>query len=323
MNDENSNPNYFVRVLIVLLAGFCGYLVFASFKNGEPAYTISAAAFSTLVLMTIIVLSEAFNHLSLGKVLSLSKKITEEKTAKEEVKKENAELRENLLKLSIAIRQTQTNTTINALGPDWLKLPGVTAADKSEEDSDEPETSTEQALPEPQNLAPAQPSWRTLEFPQRFKWRRLIEGDALVKFLKKAGLPDSEIQREVKFTDAFRNIDPIMERNTIFDGYLKVPAKEYFFDVVTNVSPMMLDRLYVMLAKIHFYRQAKQIPADLTLIIAKLPDSEQNRQFQSSYSVDRLLTTFQPAIANNLLRVEVIDFTERGVRAISKNNPAE
>lgn len=307
MNGGNSKPNYFVRSLIVVLALFCGYLVFASFQNGVPPYTISTAAFSTLVLMTIIVLSEAFNHLSLGKILSLSKKAEEEKSAKEEAKKENAELRESLIKLSIAMRQTQTNMTINAsnLSPEVLQYLGVTKADEQDKAQDE------EAAP----ASPQEAQIRTfVEESQttginRVRIRRLMSEEALARCLKKLGVPEADLSREVKFTSAFQNIDPIMERTPVFDAYFKTSNKEQFFEAIPQVSPMVFERVYVMLAKLLFYRQAKQVQAELILVIPKYPESSEIDRLYPRYG-DRFLQAFQPAISNNLLRLEFIEFSE-------------
>ena len=307
MNSENSKPNYFVRALIVILAGFCGYLVFVSFQNGQPAYTISAAAFSTLVLMTIIVLSEVFNHLSLGKILSLSKKAQEEKTAKEEVKKENAELRESLLKLSIAIRQTQTNMTINTntFPPEILQYLGVTKAD--EQDKAQDEDTAQPATQEAQDRTLVEES-QTSGI-NRVRIRRMMAEEALERCLKRLGIPEADLSREVKFTSAFQNIDPIMERTPVFDAYLKTSNKEQFFEALPQLSPIMFEKVYVMLAKILFYRQAKQVQAELILVVPKYPESAEINSFYSRYG-DRFLQSFQPAISNNLLRLEFVEFTE-------------
>jgi len=313
MNEENSKPNYFVRALIVILAGFCGYLVFASFTNGEPAYTISAAAFSTLVLMTIIVLSEVFNHLSLGKILSLSKKVTEEKTAKDEVKKENAELRESLLKLSIAMRQTQTNTTINALPSELLKYLGVTKADEKDKAEDD-----ETVAPTPQEtqVRTFTPE-REVTGLNRSRMRRALADEALERCIKKIGVPEADLNREVTFTSAFQNIDPIMERPIVFDAYLKAANREQFFEALPFISSMSFERVYVMLAKILFYRQAKQVQAELILAVPKLSQSNELQQMYSRYG-ERFFQAFQPAISNNLLRVELVEFSDADFTAIQQ-----
>jgi cell division protein FtsL len=313
MNDEKSKPNYFVRTLIVILAGFCGYLVYVTFTKGEPAYTISAVAFSTLVLMTIIVLSEAFNHLSLGKVLSLSKKVSEEKTAKEEVKKENAELRESVLKLSIAVRQTQTNTTINALPSELLKYLGVTKADEKDKAQDE-ETAT--AAPQETQVRSFAPE-REVTGINRVRIRRALSEEALERCLKKIGVPEADLSREVTFTSTFQNIDPIMERPIVFDAYMRTPSREQFFEALPYIGSATFERAYVMLAKNLFYRQAKQVQAELILVISKLPESNELQQMNSRFG-ERFLQAFQPAISNNLLRVEFVEFSEAEYLAIAQ-----
>jgi hypothetical protein len=200
------------------------------------------------------------------------------------------------------------------LPQDLLKLLGVTKAEKTDEDESIEEMPTQ---PVPAAITPEKPEAKSFvrdaDFRQRRKFRQLIEDDALDKHLKKQEMPIAEVSKEVQFTTAFQNIDPIMERRAVFDAYLKTANKEFFLEVVTSVSPMIFDRLYVMLAKILFYRQAKQVSADLTLIVVKLPDSVSER-FGSADSIERLLQMFQPAISNNLLRVEIVSYSEQEIQ---------
>jgi hypothetical protein len=77
------------------------------------------------------------------------------------------------------------------------------------------------------------------------------------------------------------------------------------------------DRLYVMLNKIHFYREAKGISADLVLIIFDIEevDDENKRPDRS----ERVLDFFQPAIANKLLKVEHFKVSQKEISEFEVN----
>lgn len=83
------------------------------------------------------------------------------------------------------------------------------------------------------------------------------------------------IARATKFSDAFVNIDPIMEQNIIFDGYYRSPLGEQFIEVSTSFRMMSMDmlRLYHMLSKVYYYRNATQQQAKLVLLTVQLPES--------------------------------------------------
>jgi len=69
-----------------------------------------------------------------------------------------------------------------------------------------------------------------------------------------------------------------MDRKIIFDGYYKTHEYENFIEVKrANISSIMFDRIYVLLAKILFYRQAKNTDAFLTLLLFDLPESKLNQ----------------------------------------------
>lgn len=147
---------------------------------------------------------------------------------------------------------------------------------------------------------------------------RRIEYEAMNKYLKKYDIPELEIIRDVEFTPSFVGIDPIMERRIIFDGYIKTPMKEIFIEVTRAIQPMSMvfDRIYVQLAKILFYRQAKNIKVELVLILVDLPAQYLHR-YSSNNALERFIQAFQPAIGNSLLRIETISFSEDEINLFS------
>lgn len=61
-----------------------------------------------------------------------------------------------------------------------------------------------------------------------------------------------------------------------------------------------------MLTKIWLYRQAKKVQAELILLIVDTEGEEADERPRTS---NRLIEYFQPAIANDILRVESIKIT--------------
>jgi hypothetical protein len=121
-------------------------------------------------------------------------------------------------------------------------------------------------------------------------------------------VPQSERLLNAEFSSTFHNIDPVMDRRIVFDAYVKADARERFVEAMRGRSPSMVfaDRLYVMLTKIWLYRQAKKVQAELILLLVDAEDDEADERLRSS---NRLIEYFQPAIANDILRIETMTIT--------------
>ena len=279
-----------------------------SFYNASPAFAISAGILVVLALMTVLVLSEAFNSFSIGKLLTLSKEVSKAGQEKQELKTDNTELRKALVQLAVNVHQSQVNATINASGVDLLTALGVVKAVKPDEDLEQ------EARSSPVGEAPAAVQDRESRM-QSSRIRRLADDLAFEKYIDANALPKIDVERGIQFSSSFENLDPIMERRVIFDGYMRSANKEYFFEVRNErgITLMFLDRLYVMLSKILFYREAKKVPAELILILSKLP--EQEAEYESRY-LERFMQAFQPAIAGGLLRVERIEISPSEFEAL-------
>lgn len=226
------------------------------------------------------------------------------------------------------VTQTQHQSTTNnnmLLTPEALQqMLGVVKADKDAEDElDEINGESEDKEDKKQNesinedkgcLNGNDDKNKILSRPGA--WRHFRK-HAISKYLKKYDISETDVVREVKFTPVFSGLDPIMERMVVFDAYLKNITKEHFIEARPNrfVGSMIYDRLYVLLAKILFYRQAKNIQAELILLLIDLPESDDNSSFKR-HSTERFLQAFQPAIASGLLRIETIFFSEEEVENI-------
>ena len=235
---------------------------------------------------------------------------------------ENRDLRAQVLSITANLNQRQSTTTIQGIPftPEILKSFGVVPVTESEAEEEAEEEVGEPVSAEAASkaAAPADQAGPHTERPTarispiwNLRNRRILESLVLERYFEKAGLPTIDLMQEIRFTKNFSGLDPIMEREIKFDGYLRHNNKEYFFEVRRNAigpSVMLAYRLYVLLAKILAYKNAKDVDAELRLISYSLPDHEENERHQR-YS-ERFFEWFEPAIRNNLFRVEIIELTD-------------
>jgi len=131
---------------------------------------------------------------------------------------------------------------------------------------------------------------------------------AVARFLRLNSLDQFPVLREAKLQAPIAVLDPVSTSSPIFDAYLNTLDSEVFLEVIAGSrNPMLFirDRLYVMLSKLHHYRTVKKANVYLALIVVSLPGD-----VERPGSVLRLLSEFQPAITNGLLRVMQLAMTE-------------
>lgn len=303
-DERPSSTKLFVRILIVALCLGLSALVYMSFAFSSPPYVISTGIVTLVSLIVVLVLSESFNQLSVGALLTLKREVAKEQAEKDAVKSENQELRSELVRVVTTVSQTQTNNTL--LGtPEFLRALGVVPAAETGEDHEPP--AIEPACPEPAAAA---------ERARRERWSKIRAGErvAMRKYLAGLELPGSEVQTEVEFSSGFAGLDPIMDRRIVFRAYARAVGHERFFDFrpSTTISPMFFDQLYVKLSKVHLYGMAKRIRADLVLVFVRLPEELESAK---PYPWERVLEWFEPAMVNRLLKIEHIEVTREEIEA--------
>lgn len=79
MPNDEKKASYFTRLLIVLFVLFLVCLVWISFFKSQPPFLINSGLITVLLLITVLILSESFDNLSLGKILSLSREVETKK----------------------------------------------------------------------------------------------------------------------------------------------------------------------------------------------------------------------------------------------------
>ena len=324
--EEKKATNIYSRVVTLLYVLFLIGLVSYALKGSNPP-SISTGIITILLIVTVLILSESFDNLSIGKILSLSKEVKKKEQEIQLTKHENSQLRSSLLQLTTTVcqHQAQSNTTINGVTPEFLQMLGVV---KAKGPRDEVEIEEEILKKKAKSEDISTPNGKTeTDSNQKevsispYVIREFAEKKAFDKYLSEKQIPELEVLREVEIASALQGIDPIGERKVIFDGYLKTPNKEIFFDVRSDTANMMLiDRIYVQLAKVFFYRQAKKVQAELVLIFVRLPEDESGRLNRPN-NINRFMEIFQPAIANDLLRVETIEFDKNEFESLKMECP--
>lgn len=286
--------NWFVRVLIVLLCFFLAGLIGYRFFVFPPYGDLSPGVLVVLALVVVLVLSESFDSFSIGALLSLSREVEKKKIEVAEVKRENLELRSQIITIATNVSQHQSSTNIVGLPDTLARMFSVSPA---------PEEEVREKQAEDQPSCQEQAAEKTV---RKVDPRRLEE-KAISRFLELHNLQQFPVVREAKLMSQMEAADPISSSGPIFDGYLNTLDAEIFVEVklVGRYGLMMFrERLYLMLSKLYHYRVLKKSNVYLTLILPTIPDVETRPNY-----VNRILEEFQPAITNGLLKVIGINFT--------------
>lgn len=296
MENSNTRSNWFVRLLIIAFCAFLGALVVFRFFYVEPKAEISAGLLVIIAFILVLILSELFDNFSIGKLVTMSRAIKEKEAQTTELKKENHELRGQLISISTSVSQRQTSTNIFGLPENMVdlltvkKAPAEEIADKKKEE--------EVPSPPPENIVIE----RSID-------RAKAEQMAINRFVASHNLQAFNLIRDAKLSTQFSGIDPITDVTPIFDAYINANDAEVFVEARPSqyASMMFRDRLYVMLTKINHYKTIKKVNVYLALLLVNLPESTSSRP--PNFYIERLQREFEPAITSGLLRIQVIDPT--------------
>lgn len=293
MGSPDPKCNWFVRLLIVAFCAFLATLVIIHFFRIRETAEISYGLLVLLAIILVLILSEVFDSFSVGKLVSMSRAMKEKEVQTTELKRENSELRGQLISISTTVSQRQTSTNILGLPADLLtvkKAPAEEIANKKKEEEVSP---------------PLQPK---VVSEREFDNARAAEL-VLSKFVASHNLQAFNLIRDAKLSTRFSGIDPITDVTPVFDAYINAIDSEIFVEIrpVQSASFMFRDRLYVMLTKIHHYKTIKKANVYLALLLLGTP--EQTNLRPSKFYVERLQREFEPAITSGLLRIHTIEPT--------------
>jgi predicted lactoylglutathione lyase len=308
--DSKKGTNWFVRIGLILLVGLIISMIIYKFFYREPIADISSGLIVLLAFAIVLALSESFDSFSVGKILTLSRKIKEKdsvisnkESAIKQVENEKRELLSQIITLSNNFSQRQSNTNIYGATPDTIKQFTVQKAD-------EPEVEIlKQKEQEEENKA-------TTTTRKRIDFRK-VEEIAMQYFIKDNNVDVSKMFKEVKL-QAFEGIDPISDTSPIYDGYINDIDKEVFIEIrpTPMMSSMITDRLYLMLSKIHHYRQFRKSNCYLNLILVEIPYEDRD----DTRFLNRILELFRPALSSGLLKITTLKFNERDLTKIYRED---
>ena len=293
MENSNARGNWFVRLLIVAFCAFLATLVVYRYFYIDPKAEISAGLLVLLAFILVLVLSELFDNFSVGKLVTMSRAIRDKEAQTTELKKENSELRSQLISISTTVSQRQTSTNIFGLPESMVDLLTVKKAPAEEVESKKIEEESP-SLPQPEAIVE-----REFDRAKSEEW-------AISKFVLSQNLQAFNLIRDAKLSTQFSGIDPITNVTPIFDAYINTTDSEIFVETrrAQYASLMFRDRLYVMLTKIHHYKTIKKANVYLALLLVDVPELSTNR-LVNNYA-DRLMREFEPAITSGLLRVHTL-----------------
>jgi hypothetical protein len=293
MDSTGVRGNWFVRLLIVVFCAFLATLVVYRFFYIDPKAEISAGILVILAFILVLVLSELFDNFSVGKLVTMSRAMKEKEVQSTELKKENTELRGQLISISATVTQRQTSNNIFGLPESMVDLLTVKKA-PAEEIADKKKEEDAPSVAQPQVVV------------ERHIDRVKAEEFAINKFVANNNLQSFNLIRDAKLSTQFSGIDPITDVTPIFDAYINTTDSEIFVETrpAQYASMMFRDRLYVMLTKIHHYKTIKKANVYLALLLVSASDQATSRP--PNFYLDRLQREFEPAITSGLLRIQVI-----------------
>lgn len=303
MENSNAKGNWFVRLLIVAFCVFLSTLVVYRFFYIDPKAEISGGLLVLLAFILVLVLSELFDNFSVGKLVTMSRVIKDKEFQTTELKKENTELRGQLISISTSISQRQTSTNIFGLPENMIDLLTVKKAPAEEIENKKIEEEAP-LIPEPQNVV------------ERKFDRVMSEEFAISKFVLSQNLQAFNLIRDAKLSTQFSGIDPISNATPIFDAYINTTDSEIFVETrpMHSASFFLRDRLYMMLTKIHHYKTIKKTNVYLALLLVDVPELTSSRM--AGISFERLKLEFEPAITAGLLRIHKIEPTPSEIQGL-------
>ncbi len=223
--EEESKPNYYIRILIGVLAAFIVWLISYSFLTLKGLEgQISVGIITLVFVLVVLVLSESFDNFSIWKLLSLSRDNKKKELSISKLNFENIELRKELVNVVTSMSQNQTSLNINGVPDVLLKKMFVERASGDEITEKRSEETEENDV--------------NLDMP-KFTRRRVshkdVEDIVFPKFLLKFELSDNNLIKEVKLLTQFSGIDALSNIQPVFDGYFQ---KKGLFSPSNTLNPL-------------------------------------------------------------------------------------
>lgn len=237
-----------LTLLLVMMAGY-------RFMFTASAGKLDGGLLLVILLVIVLMLSEAFDSFSVGKILSFSREIQKKEKEVAKLEDQNANLLAQLITISTQQNQAQSNTNVYG---DYHARPFV---EKATPEEVEGRKEAEEATAVEETVDAPEPSARPPISIQK------IERIGLEKYLQLKAFSLYEVVKEAKLVSDFRDLDSISNSSMYFDAYVRTPGNETFVEVrLSSLGGAFLrDRVYVMLSKIDHYRRKKNSDANSIL----------------------------------------------------------
>jgi hypothetical protein len=314
--------SFFIALIIIFIAII---LVWSILEN----IVLSNQHIILILLISLMGLSFSFDKLMLGRIFSIEKKIENVVTQQDELTEENIKFRERMVDLTLnSINQLNSFTSKNNQSVILNTANVLPASQNENEESDISDESTvdksiskgnENLEHEDVRSHSAERERAVLKsgrnyIARRFnsptdsinELRRIAELNAITKIANKLGLPDHDISYDVKISFS----DPLVKgRKRVYDAFLDNGSSHYFFEVIFGgFSFQKKDRVYSLLSDVKMYSEVNKIPAKLILILVNHPKAEFNRFDNLDKEKEKYLTELRPAIENNFILIEGLEF---------------
>lgn len=308
---ENKRKKVFY-IFLAILSVIMIVMAVTSFLFGEPQYAISNGIIFVFVTIAILLVFDSIESLSIGNIISLKTKVKEKEKEVDKLSAENAQLRNQF----ISVMATTLNKQSVYVG--YPKDYVVEKADKKDSEEDESPSNEKSNTNNSNTDAP------TRSHNNRRVIMPLLEKLLIDRFKESNGIADINLRKDVKITNIGISSDPIIERDIVYDAYIKRPLDEIFIEISNGVmGGSMLDfRLYFMISRVYYYSQANKVKAKMILILPQFTEEYISKHFEetvfysSSRYIQRLKDTFRPAIQNELFEIVEIKITDEDMEKI-------
>lgn len=151
-----------------------------------------------------------------------------------------------------------------------------------------------------------------------------IDKFLLNRFQQDNNIGEVNLRKDIKIANIGVASDPIIDRDIIYDAYVRRPMDEIFIEISSgfSLSPIFDFKLYFMISRVLYYSQSNKVKAKMMLLIPKFSEAyinnhlDQFRHNQANRLSQRLREMYAPAIQNDLLEIVEIEITDDEIKQI-------
>ena len=293
-------------------------MVIVSFVIGEPKYQISETYIYIFLIIAVLLIFDSVESLSVGNLVSLNKKVKEKEQEITKLSTENQQLRNQFLSVM--------KTTFNSKNSNQFFV-GVNPSDYVVEKAEEKDIKDDAEIIDNDVSKPSEEQNNShMNHVNRMRFNRLLSEKLLERFCVQNNIDEENVLKEIKIKSFGNYPDPIIERDMVYDAYIKRPLDEIFIEVLSSsgMSASADFRLYFMISRVYHYSQANQTKAKMILIVPKYSEEyiltrpERFRYNNPQRMNNRIAELYAPAVKNNLLDIVEIGFNEEELKELEK-----